>query len=289
MDISRKAGAQSIFPPKRISKIAIGLTSHVNMKPAFLRVARFNHSLNLFRMSTSMIAIKERAVNSRSAFKEAFGNGGNSLRDLLNAIYDNEILSIENVGEISRHSSTKNFLMCDICCTLLSGEKIIVEIEKFRAKADIIPLLFGYMAKDYSKQTDLGSIDSTMSIHREYVNPDRRISHADSKLMPVRIIGILDFQIDADAKRCGSFIQRYGVSVQKGQQASEAIAGELGRLIDFTILQLPLAPDNYESCETDAEKWSILMRDSDRFSEKNVESIPEDASQKHSKVLKGDL
>ena len=259
------------------------------MRSAFRRVTRFSHALNSFRKSTNAIAIIERTVSSRSAFTEAFGNGGNSLRDLLNSIYDDEILSIENVGEISRHSTTNNFLMCDICCTLLSGEKIIVEIEKFRAKADIIPQLFGYMAKDYSKQTDFGSIDSTTNIHRGLVNLDRRISHADYRLMPVRIIGILDFQIDADSKRCGSFIQRYGVSVQKGQQASELISDELGRLIDFTILQLPLAPDNYESCETDAEKWSILMRDSDRFSEKNVESIPEDASQKHSKLLKGDL
>lgn len=265
------------------------MKSQVDPMTAFLRGTKMNYALNSFRRSSNAIAIKNRSVISRSPFKEAFGNGGNSLRDLLNSIYDNEILSIENVGDINGYSATENFVMCDIYCTLFSGEKIIVEIEKFRTKADIIPRLFGYMANDYSTQTDLSEINSNSHTRRGISHWDSRSFDVDYRLMPVRIIGILDFQIDADSKMCGSFIQRYGVTVQKGQLASEIIKNELGRLIDFTILQLPLAPDNYESCETDAEKWSILMRDSDRFSEKNVESTLEDASQKHSKVLKCDL
>jgi PD-(D/E)XK nuclease family transposase len=228
---------------------------------------------------------------SDTPFKRAFGRGGNSLRDLLNSIYDEDIKSVEKLDVVNKNLFPNRFLMYDVFCTLSSGEKIIVEIEKFDNRADIIPRLFGYMARDYSEQSEVGLFHSRSQNFLKV--PERDIEKFDDtfKLVPVRIIGILDFQIDCDQSKCGSFIQRYGATVQKGQTASDLVQDELSRLLDFTILQLPLAPNDYESCETDAEKWSILMRDSDRFTEEiNNSAIADiaaiDLSRKHHNLSK---
>ena len=213
-------------------------------------------------------------LTSATPFKRSFGQGGNSLRDLLNSIYDEDIEFIEKLDVVSKNISPNRFLMQDVFCTLSSGEKVIVEIEKFNSRADIIPRLFGYTARDYSAQAEVGFFHSRSN--KPVQVPERGINKFDDtfKLVPSRIIGILDFQIDCDQSKCGSFIQRYGATVQTGQITSHLIQDELSRLLDFTILQLPLAPNDYESYETHAEKWSILIRDSERFTEEiNVSAI----------------
>lgn len=244
------------------------------------------------RLSTSTVtAPKVSKLASDTPFKRAFGRGGNSLRDLLNSIYDEDIKSVEKLDVVNKNLFPSRFLMYDVFCTLSSGEKIVVEIEKFDSRADIIPRLFGYMARDYSEQSEVGLFHSQSKNFLKV--PERDIKKFDDtfKLVPIRVIGILDFQIDCDVRKCGSFIQRYGATVQKGQVASNLVQNELSRLLDFTILQLPLAPNDYESCETDAEKWSILMRDSDRFSEEigelAIEDVtPTDLSRKHHNLSK---
>lgn len=264
---------------------------------SFRTRANFFPTADLVARFSTVTTPKISKFASDTPFKRAFGRGGNSLRDLLNSIYDEDIKSIEKLDVVNKNLFPNRFLMYDVFCTLSSGEKIIVEIEKFDSRADIIPRLFGYMARDYSEQSEVGLFNSRS---RNFLKvPERDINKFDDtfKLVPIRIIGILDFQVDCDRSKCGSFIQRYGATVQKGQTASDLVQDELSRLLDFTILQLPLAPNDYESCETDAEKWSILMRDSDRFSEEIIVSAVEDIaaadlSRKHrnlSKMTVGEL
>ena len=258
---------------------------------SFITRAKRLPAANLAVRLSSATSPQSKTLTSDTPFKRAFGRGGNSLRDLLNSIYDEDIKSIEKLDVVNKSLFPNRFLMYDVYCTLSSGEKIIVEIEKFDSRADIIPRLFGYMARDYSEQSEVGLFSSRSKIFLKL--PERDVNKFDDtfKLVPIRIIGILDFQIDCDQSKCGSFIQRYGATVQKGQVASDVVQEELSRLLDFTILQLPLAPNDYESCETDAEKWSILMRDSDRFSEEIVDSafggiIATDLTRKHHNLSK---
>ena len=83
-------------------------------------------------------------------------------------------------------------------------------------------------------------------------------------LHPVRVIALLDYTLGADLLQSGAMIQRFSVSPAAGTVADPGIAARFAVLFDFTLVQLPLAPDVSEQSSA-AELWAHLLGRSDKY------------------------
>jgi hypothetical protein len=213
-------------------------------------------------------ATKEHGVGKLAAltldkiFKRAFGDDPENgpLAHLLNSVMrsdsqDHEIASIDAVELSFPGASTTIF---DIRCTLKSGAKIIVELQKAPMRSQIYDRMFGYVARDYTKQwfTEPALTDSKK---RKYA------------LIPVRGLAILDFILDDSVAplshrraNSGQLVQHYYMQPSPSTVRPYAKgAARIAELADLTIVQLPLAPTMEEVAAglamSPAEKWAHLL------------------------------
>lgn len=188
-------------------------------------------------------------------FKRALGTmaAKDTLKHFLNSLLGEpvEIASIENV-EIK--SAVTRSVIFDVRCKLASGEKVIIELLKAPTRADFFDRLFGYLGGEYREQWRPGG--RTEAGPRGY------------RLIPVRMVAVLDFLIDRDATLSGSLIQHYHIKhapKDPTEVPAPAAVKRLGALSNVTFLQLPLAPDELSEDSADVVKWAHLLHHSSRY------------------------
>ena len=210
-------------------------------------VRRFGPPSSLpFSTKTSLFAKKGEIASlfCDSVFKRAFGMQKDNLQALLNAMYDEEDIKIVSIDNVEQSSVTSRTMIYDIFCTLSTGSRIIVEMQRADTKAQIAPRLIGYLSRDYSEQWRKGG--------KGY------------ELIPVRVLALLGFQFDKKREKCGSFLQRYRLRVNDGMECAVEVADKFHELVDVTLVQLPLAPNSFNECSKQSEKWGLLLLDSSK-------------------------
>jgi hypothetical protein len=140
---------------------------------------------------------------------------------------------------------------------------VIIELQKASFNVDMMDRCVGHVARDYSEQWRKGKV--TESRRSEY------------SLIPVLSVAILNWTFDTEESltkslRKQSLVQRY-VCTLKDAEPTPRVETRMQRLADYTYIQLPLAPKTVtESC-SDIEKWAILLRDSQFFSNDDIPEI----------------
>lgn len=196
------------------------------------------------------------ALTLDTPFKRAFHDKEN-IKNLLNALFeDSKDVKIKNVVSINESSrlgtkaARERSVIYDLHCTLDDNSEVIVELQKANQRSFIYERLVGYLSRDYSFQWMKGG--------KGY------------KLTPVRVVAILDFTLHADPAKSGTFIQRFVLSPYPGTIATQESEKQLAELVNITTVQLPLAPDVVSACTTSAQKWAVLIRDSQNFSRHTI-------------------
>lgn len=192
-------------------------------------------------------------------FKRAFGTkeSVNTLKHLLNAVLrgTDSSFDIAQVENVHINSSQLRSVIFDVRCKLKSGEKVTVELQKVEMREQIVDRLIGYQAHDYREQ---------------WLRGGRTEAGLDGyRLVPVRVLALLDFLVDRDRNECGSLVQHFNIQHDRTSCASQVPARALEvrfkALSDITIMQLPLAPDRIDTDSTDAAKWAHLLRYSQKY------------------------
>lgn len=196
-------------------------------------------------------------LTRNTPFKRAFVNDDSkdTLRHLLSAVFD-DITDCE-AAVASSNEDLRSFLghltIFDVRCKLSTNETVIIRLQKANRRPEIADRLIGYQACGYHEQWEQ--------------------SEKGHELIPVRVLALLDFTIQHDLAICGSLVQRYYMQPAAGTDPSLALANRFGRLGDFTVVQLPLAPTKEQLTEasTPIEKWAHLLRYSGEY---NMETLP---------------
>ena len=227
-----------------------------------------NAHVFLSRAFESGADAQEKGVEKRLAdltldtpFKLAFAKNNRNLQNLLNCLlFRHENVSITSIEDVTRPgtdaSGVRNVIY-DVFCTLSNEERLIIEMQKSNQRADIIDRLVGYQARDYATQWEKGTTKTS-----------------GYKLIPVRVLAILGFKMASVPGCKDEMIQKFKISAVRPSadfRISEPIERRFGEMSDYTIVQLPFAPDSPDKCVDDAEKWCVLLRDSGKFS---VDTLP---------------
>jgi len=139
---------------------------------------------------------------------------------------------------------------------------VIIELQKAPMTVDMIDRSVGYVARDYSEQWLKSRV--TESGRSKY------------SLIPVLSVAILNWTFDTEvslekAIKKQSLVQRYVCTLKDGDP-TPSVQTRMQRLVDYTYIQLPLAPKTVTDSCSDIEKWAILLRDSELYS---IEDIPQ--------------
>lgn len=199
------------------------------------------------------------ALTSDVSFKRAFGSDSSkeTLKHLLNALMSEsgKPLDVSVIENVEFKDAVLRSVVFDVRCQLTSGERVIIEVQKADIATDMTDRLIGYMSYDYMTQWRRGG-KMEAPVKGKY------------KLLPVRMLALLDFCLDDDSANCGSLVQHYHMQLSQAatQVSAPAAAKRLRELSDITIVQLPLAPDKIVDGMSDAEKWAHLLHSSQQYS-----------------------
>jgi len=83
-------------------------------------------------------------------------------------------------------------------------------------------------------------------------------------LVPVKMVAILDFTLERNKALSGTLVQNFSITPRAGTAAPTALK-TFQTLLDFTVLQLPLAPKDLTDRSTPAERWAHLLGLSDTY------------------------
>lgn len=160
---------------------------------------------------------------------------------------------IKSITDVQPGDSRIKNVILDVHCVLESGSKIIFKLQKatsIPSHAHMVDIAVGDVTKDYYSQLKINSLTK--------LDP----------LTPVVAVVILDWSFISSP--FGSFVQQYQSKIVRGSP-SPILESRLNELFDFTYVELNLAPKCLTPTSTDAEKWSILLRDSNTYS---IDTLP---------------
>ena len=186
-------------------------------------------------------------------FKRAFGGlgSGETLAHLLNAVLAEDAAhTVTQVDNVELKSAQLRSCIFDLTCTLSNGNKVIIELQKANLREEIIPRLVGYLSSAYSNQWRPGgsSEDGT----------------GRYALVPIKMVAILGFMLESKKALSGSLVQNFSIAPRAGTAAPTALK-TFKKLLDFTVLQLPLAPMVLTADSSPAERWAHLLGRSDQY------------------------
>ena len=171
-------------------------------------------------------------------FKKLFGEEASKdiLLDFLNAVLEDEVGEIVDLeyakNEHLGASEIDRKVVFDIFCRTASGERIIIEMQKF--------------FQTHYKERSL--YYTTFAIQEQAVKGEW-----DFRLFPVYCISLLDFELrDSDVESEQYFHKVKLVELETGKVFNDKLS--------FIYIEMPKFNKNLEDLETKIEKWMYLLK-----------------------------
>jgi predicted transposase/invertase (TIGR01784 family) len=193
------------------------------------------------------------ALTRDVAFKRAFGGLGSrkTLAHLLNAVLQENLAhEVAHIDNVELKSAQQRTCIFDLACTLQDGSRVIIELQKANMRDEIIPRLVGYQGSAYSNQWKPGGSSDEGS--------------SPYALTPIKMVAIVNFTLERSKANSGSLVQNFSISPRAGVAAPSALKS-FQELLDFTVLQLPLAPKLLTPDSSAVDRWAHLLRSSDKY------------------------
>jgi hypothetical protein len=193
-------------------------------------------------------------------FKRAFMDP-ESLAQLLNAVLNDTMEhSVQSINNVELKSRLYRGCIFDVYCTLSNGAKVIVELQRANMREQLVDRLVGYMSRAYGEQWRPSGVTEA--------------GPSGYKLVPVKVVAIIDFTLEHDAVTSGALVQNFSMCSRSGTApVAPSSLRRFQELLDVTIVQLPLAPKDASLPGLPAAAlWAHLLRFSERY---NMTTLPQ--------------
>jgi hypothetical protein len=180
------------------------------------------------------------------------------LAHLLNAVLNDSVEhKVTSINNVELKSTILRSCIFDVHCTLSNDSRVIIELQKANMRDELFVRL---VSRSYGEQWRPGGVTEART-------------GGSYKLVPVKIVAIIDFTLEPVAAASGTLVQNYTMCARSGTAAPSALR-RLQELCDVTLVQLSLAPKDASSLNDmpPAALWAHLLRYSHLYS---MATLPE--------------